>query len=393
MGRPYAARDRHPANRLHPEDPPRDRTPFQQDCDRVVHTTAFRRLMHKTQVFFLPDSDHVRTRLTHTIEVARAARSIACRLGLNPELAECIALAHDLGHPPFGHAGETTLHDLMQEHGGFEHNSQALRIVTDLSRTYPDFNGLNLCRESLEGIAKHNGPMTLPLSADLARILDQHAIDPEGYPGAEAQVAALADDIAYNCHDLQDGLRTGILDLGDLAELPILGPRYQSLREDSRALDNHRMMHALARFLFGTLMDDLAAGSTAILARVAPQSIEDIRQCKESVIAFTEATESDLDRIREFLAKHMYNTDEMALYRRKIDRLLTVIFEHYRARPDALPAHWQARLGPRPNPSLIARTAVDYIAGMTDNFAIATFAGIMGLSGSVSLRTISDLRG
>ncbi len=390
---PYAARGRHPADRLYPEDPPQDRTPFQQDCDRVVHTTAFRRLMHKTQVFFLPDSDHVRTRLTHTIEVARAARSIADRLGLNPDLAECIALAHDLGHPPFGHAGEATLHDLMQDNGGFEHNMQALRIVTDLSRTYPDFNGLNLCRESLEGIAKHNGPITTPLPADLARILDQHAIGSDGYPSAEAQVAALADDIAYNCHDLQDGLRTGILALEDLGSLPILGPRFELLRDDNPMLDQHRMMHALVRHLFGALMDDLATGSAAILARVAPQAIEDIRQCNERVIAFTATTEAALDQIRAFLQCSMYNIDEMARYRDKIGKVLTVIFEHYTSRPDSLPAHWRSRLGSQPDPGLIARTVADYIAGMTDNFAIATFADIMGLAGMVSFGSVADLQG
>ncbi len=385
---PYAAYDRQSAKRAHAEDPPEDRTPFQQDCDRVVHTTAFRRLMHKTQVFFSPDSDHVRTRLTHTIEVSRAARSVATQLGLNPELAECIALAHDLGHPPFGHAGEATLNRLMKGHGGFEHNAQALRIVTNLSRTYPDFDGLNLCLGSLEGIAKHNGPIHQPPSADVARILQQNGIGHAGYPSAEAQVAALADDIAYNCHDLQDALRTKLLTLEDVSSLPIIGPRYRALQASMPKLDSHRMMHALVRTLFGTLMDDLVAGSAAILARLAPGSIEDIRQYDQGVIAFTGETEEDLNAIRSFLAEHMYNTPEMDLYRGKISRLLTIIFEHYTADPDVLPEHWRARLGTRPDSSLLARTVADYISGMTDNFAIMTFADIMGLAGNVSLMTL-----
>ena len=390
--KPYATCNAGAGNRLHIETPPHDRTPFQQDCDRVIHTTAFRRLMHKTQVFFSPDSDHVRTRLTHTIEVSRAARSIAVRLGLNPDLAECVALAHDLGHPPFGHAGERTLDRLMTRCGGFEHNSQAIRIVTLLSRTYPNFNGLNLCWESLEGIAKHNGPQTTRVHGCLAEYNAIQDLRLGSYPSAEAQVAALADDIAYNCHDLQDGLRTGIFTLDDIQHLPIIGPKLSDLRDELPNLDAHRMMHAIVRHLFGELMESLTTCSARTLDTLKPESVEDIRNCGHPVILFCDETLQDLDSIRNFLHERMYNSDDMANYREKIDNLLKVLFDHYMSSPRLLPVHWQVRLE---GDELAdhARTVADYIAGMTDNYATTTFARITGIIGSVTMATVPHREG
>ena len=378
--------------RLHDERPSKDRTPFHQDSDRIVHTTAFRRLMHKTQVFFSPDSDHVRTRLTHTIEVARAARSLAQRLRLNPNLAESVALAHDLGHTPFGHAGEYVLSKLMADYGGFDHNSQTIRIVTSLSRTYLDFDGLNLTWDCLEGIAKHNGPVRKNISPLIVEYNLKHDLKLHRYPSAEAQAAALADDIAYNCHDLQDGLRIQIFSLKDIRHLPILGRRYWQVKKLYPGLDDHRMMHAVVRHLFGCLMDALVEASMQKIIQENHRSVEDIRNSSSMTIVFAPETTRNLDTLRRFLNDNMYRTKEMATHRQKIEHLICHLFDYYMQYPENLPDHWQSHVDLN-STHVKARAVADYISGMTDNYAISTYARIVGITGSLSMKTVPHQQG
>ena len=361
-------------------DQPEDgkRTAFQRDCDRIVHSNAFRLLLYKTQVFVAPLYGQYRTRLTHTIEVARVARSLASILHLNPDLAEAVALAHDLGHPPFGHIGEVTLAGLMRDHGGFDHNDQAIRIVTMLERCYIRFDGLNLTWETLEGIAKHNGPITGEPPHALAEYSAQHELELDTWPSAEAQVAALADDIAYNCHDLQDGLRAGLFHSDEIVELPIVGEAYESVRSEVPDAEARRINHTALRRVFNRLAEDVLAASSMELAAAAAGSVEDIRKAGRRLVRFSESCFEDMKVIRSFLKRRMYRSKEvMRQCSRGIDAV-EFLFGHFMQHPSDLPVERKNDFQRTCDSAGKARAVADYIAGMTDSHALAEKERIKG---------------
>ena len=310
---PYACDPAQSRGRLHAEPASKSRSAFRRDCDRIIHSTAFRRLKHKTQVFVFDEGDHYRTRLTHTLEVTQVARSLARRLRLDEDLAEALALAHDLGHPPFGHAGERALDDCLAAFGGFDHNAQTLRIVTALERRYPNFDGLNLTWETLEGLVKHNGPLTDPAGAPLDRyrlhgvpqtILDYSRLQDLqlwSFAGAEAQIAAVADDIAYDAHDIDDGLRAELFHIDDIAAAPLPGEIIGEIRVAYPDLDRHRLVHELVRRLIGVLIDDVVAETERRIARVKPQSADEVRRAQMPVVGFSAAMRVGDDAIKAFL--------------------------------------------------------------------------------------------
>ena len=304
MAAPYACNPDRSLGRLYPESESAFRSPFQRDRDRIIHAGAFRRLKHKTQVFVEHEGDYFRTRLTHSIEVAQVARTIARALGLNEDLTEAVALAHDLGHTPFGHTGEDALNALMAPYGGFDHNAQALKIVTSLERNYAGFDGLNLTWETLEGIAKHNGPVPAPLPFALADYNARHDLDLNSHASGEAQVAAVSDDVAYNNHDLADGLRAGLFTDAEAAELPIVGAAYDEVDRAWPGLELKRRRAEALRRVFGVMVGDVIDVSTEKLAASGAQSAADIRHYGAPVIAFSDRLWTDLKEIRAFLFGH-----------------------------------------------------------------------------------------
>ncbi len=357
--------------RLHPEAESEHRSPFQRDRDRIIHATAFRRLMHKTQVFVAHEGGLFRTRLTHTIEVGQVARTIASILGLNIELTEAVALAHDLGHTPFGHNGEDTLSDCMTPYGGFDHNAQALKIVTNLERHYADFDGLNLTWETLEAIAKHNGPVSGDLPFALADYNKLHDLELHTHASAEAQAAAIADDIAYNNHDLDDGLRAGLFSVDDIIQLPVIGACFQEVDEKYPHLDPDRRRHEALRRVFGIMVQDATAQSQTRIAALAPQSAQDIRNHTAPVVQFSDALFADLKEIRAFLFTRMYRHPTVNEMRLRTGKVVRNLFDTYMASPGLLPDHRKpATTGKIAN----ARAIADYIAGMTDQFAFQEHA-------------------
>jgi dGTPase len=346
--------------RLHPERPSEGRGPFQRDRDRIIHATAFRRLKHKTQVFVAHEGDHYRTRLTHSLEVAQIARSIARRLALNEDLAEALALAHDLGHPPFGHAGEEALNQAMAGQGGFDHNAQAVRVVTVLERRYPAFDGLNLTWETLEGLAKHNGPVAVPHRA-LAAFCAQFDLDLGSWPSAEAQVAALSDDIAYTNHDLDDGLRAGMFTLEELRALPLVGAAIAEAEAGYPGIAADRLHHETIRSLIGAMVHDAVAESRTRLEGAACVSPEAVRRLGAPVVAFSPAMQAANDAIKAFLMARMYRHYRVNRMTAKARRVVRELFEAFRADPGCLPPEWQGG-------GVIA--VCDYVAGMTDGYAL-----------------------
>ncbi len=354
------------------------RSCFQRDRDRIIHASAFRRLKHKTQVFVEHEGDNYRTRLTHSIEVAQVARTIAGALGLNQELTEAVALAHDLGHTPFGHTGEDALHALMEPHGGFDHNAQAIRIVTCLERHYARFDGLNLTWETLEAIAKHNGPVVGELPWALAECNAAVDLELHSHASAEAQVAALADDIAYNNHDLHDGLRAGLFQDAEIAELPIVGPCYHEVDRLYPGLDPARRRHEALRRVFGIMVSDVIDTSRVLLGESGAGSVEDIRAFGVPVIRFSDALWTDLKRIRGFLFSRMYRAPSVMRKRAEVARVVEDLFPHYLATPAQLPAGWQSDIATARGETALARIVSDYIAGMTDRFALQEHARIFG---------------
>ncbi len=370
MYAPYACDPAQSRGRRVPEPESSFRSAFQRDRDRIIHASAFRRLKHKTQVFVEHEGDFFRTRLTHSIEVAQVARTIAGALGLNPDLTEAVALAHDLGHPPFGHTGEDALSALMAAYGGFDHNAQALKIVTGLERHYASFDGLNLTWESLEGIAKHNGPVTDPMHFVLADYTAQHDLALGSYASAEAQVAALADDIAYNNHDLMDGLRAGLFTDDQVAELPIA--RQAFARVDARypGLDLRRRRHEALRRVFGRMVEDVIETSRGLLSQAQVKSAQDIRDLGRPVIRFSPELWSDLRQIRRFLFAHMYRAPSVMEKRAEVAQVVHDLFPIYLAQPELLPQKWHAELTGARDQTALARIVTDYISGMTDRFAL-----------------------
>ena len=363
------------------------RSPFQRDRDRIIHSSAFRRLKHKTQVFVEHEGDYYRTRLTHTIEVAQVARTIAGVLGLNTDLAEAVALAHDLGHTPFGHTGEDAMEALMAPYGGFDHNAQSLRIVTSLERHYADFDGLNLTWETLEGIAKHNGPLrgpnadekhAGPLPHALAEVQAGWDLELESHASAEAQVAAIADDVAYSHHDLHDGLRSGLFTEADLMELPVTGPAFAEVDALYPGLDAMRRRHEALRRVFGRMVEDVIAVAQNRLTAAQPRSVDDIRAMGTTVIRFSKPLYQELKAIRSFLFHRMYRAPSVMAERARVTQVVNGLFPLFMAQPDLLPEEWARDVAAAADETALARIVCDYVAGMTDRFALAEAERLLG---------------
>src|SRR6056297_2433941 len=348
----YAARPTATRGRLIAEEESAFRSCFQRDRDRIIHSSAFRRLKHKTQVFVEHEGDYYRTRLTHSIEVAQVARTIAG------------ALAHDLGHTPFGHTGEEALDALMAPHGGFDHNAQAIRIVTSLERHYAGFDGLNLTWETLEGIAKHNGPVAGPLPYGLAEYQARHDLELHTHASAEAQTAAISDDIAYNNHDLHDGLRAGLFTDAEIAALPILGPAYAEVDRRWPGLEPQRRRHEALRRVFGAMVGDVIETARAALAAAAPRGPEDVRRAGRPLVDFSASMRVQIAAIREFLFARMYRAPSVMAERARVTVVIEDLFPLYMREPMLLPAAWQATIARVAGATGLARIVADYIAGM-----------------------------
>ncbi len=374
MFAPFACRPDESRGRLYPERMSSFRSPFQRDRDRIIHSSAFRRLKHKTQVFVEHEGDYYRTRLTHSIEVAQVARTISGVLGLNTDLAEAIALAHDLGHTPFGHTGEDALGEMMQPYGGFDHNAQAIRIVTRLERHYADFDGLNLTWEALEGIAKHNGPVVAEpgqvLPYALVEANAEWDLELQTFASAEAQVAAIADDIAYSHHDLHDGLRSGLFDENDLMALPVTGPAFAEVDALHPGLEKMRRRHEALRRVFGRMVEDVIAVAQIRLDAAQPKSVADIRAMEGTVIRFSKPLYQELKAIRSFLFTRMYRAPSVMVERARVTAMMRDLFPLFMARPGLLPEEWAQDVENARSETLLARIVADYVSGMTDRFAI-----------------------
>ncbi len=359
--------------RLHPEAPSATRTPFARDRDRIIHASAFRRLKEKTQVFVAHEGDHYRTRLTHSLEVAQVARSIATALRLDADLAETIALGHDLGHPPFGHAGEDELERQMGPFGGFDHNVQTFRVLTEIERQYPRFPGLNPTWETLEGIVKHNGPVQDRLDRPVWNaVVDFNAafdLDLGGWASAEAQVAALSDDVAYNNHDVDDGLQAGLFRLEELLDVPLVGPVLHGVRSDYPDLDARLTRMEMVRRLIGVMVGDVLSETSRRAEASGVASVRDVRDLGGALVAFSPPVLEDLSRLRAFLYERMYHHWKVNRSRSQARRILAEMFGLFLSEPDVLPEEWFARLNGLDS-SGKARVVCDYIAGMTDRFAI-----------------------
>ena len=367
--------------RLFAEPPSKTRSPFRRDCDRVIHSTAFRRLKHKTQVFVFHEGDHYRTRLTHSLEVAQIARALARQLGLDEDLTETLALAHDLGHPPFGHAGERALDKCLEAHGGFDHNAQALRVVTSLEHRYPEFDGLNLTWESLEGIVKHNGPLAergeapaedhgqgrIPVGiCDFNQKFD---LELSSYASLEAQVAAFADDIAYDAHDIDDGLRAGLFGVDDLKAMPLTESIIKEIDRQYPALDDARRGAELVRELISYMIGAVMAEATRRLSTAKPQSAHDVRHHHEPLVAFPPQVAQQEAGIKAFLKQHMYRHTRVMRVMDEAEAILFDLFARYQASPADLPAEW-VEGSERETEGERARRIGNFIAGMTDRFAL-----------------------
>jgi dGTPase len=371
---PYATRPEESRGRLHAEEESPTRSVFQRDRDRIIHSVAFRRLKHKTQVFVYHEGDHYRTRLTHSLEVAQVARSVSRALRLDEDLAEALALAHDLGHTPFGHAGEDALSEMMGPYGGFEHNDQTLRILTHLEQRYAEFDGLNLTWETLEGVVKHNGPL-LPeregrkLPRTIAAYVKKHDLGLSTHPGLEAQVASLADDLAYINHDIDDGLRARLFSIEDLREVPLAGPVFAEVEGRYPKIDAPRLVHESIRRLINRMVNDMLAETRARLQAADPKAAADVRGLRTPVAAFSASLARELAMLKEFLFEKMYRHYRVNRMSSKARRVVKDLFTHYLAEPECLPTDWRTRaqgLGATDRAILVA----DYIAGMTDRYAL-----------------------
>ena len=376
MYAPYATMPELSRGRQVDEEESSFRSPFQRDRDRIIHASAFRRLKHKTQVFVEHEGDNYRTRLTHSIEVGQVARTIAGALGLNQELTEAVALAHDLGHTPFGHTGEDALHALMQPYGGFDHNAQAIRIVTCLERHYAEFDGLNLTWESLEAIAKHNGPVQGVLPWALAECNAAMDLELHTHASAEAQVAALSDDIAYNNHDLHDGLRAGLFEDAEITHLPIIGAAYGAVDHKYPGLEPLRRRHEALRRVFGVMAADVIETTGQNLADSGVASVEEVRALGRPVVAFSPEIWRDLKEIRAFLFRRMYRAPSVMEVRARMAAVVEALFPYYMAHPDQMPGRWHGDIAAAPDQVALARITSDYIAGMTDRFALQQYKAL-----------------
>ena len=364
------------------EPPSRTRSPFRRDCDRVIHSTAFRRLKHKTQVFVFHEGDHYRTRLTHTLEVAQIARALARQLGLDEDLTETLALAHDLGHPPFGHAGERALDACLNAHGGFDHNAQTLRVVTSLEHRYPEFDGLNLSWEALEGIVKHNGPLITRdgspvgryrahgVPVGIAEFVRAYELELWNFASLEAQVAAIADDIAYDAHDIDDGLRAELFRIDDLKGIPLMAGIIAEIDAHYPGLDESRRGAELVRELISHFIGAVVLEAHRRLELTQPASADDVRNQSEALIAFPGETAAAEAAIKAFLKLRMYRHERVMRVMRDAEQLVFDLFARYQSDPAAMPAEWlppDSHLEPE---AVRARRIGNFIAGMTDRFAL-----------------------
>ena len=365
---PYAVSPATARGRLHHEPEAETRSPWQRDRDRIIHSSAFRKLQYKTQVFVNHEGDFFRTRLTHSIEVAQIARSIARALGLDEDLTEALALAHDLGHPPFGHAGEDALNLAMKPFGGFDHNAQSLKVVTLLESRYAGWDGLNLTWETLEGLVKHNGPLRTP-SAYIVDYNEHHRLDLHTQPSAEAQIAAMADDVAYHSHDLDDGLRARLFTVDDLKHLPIVGEALSAARLSSLDVPPPRLRHETLRRVINALVNDMITETGARLAKLDPDGPDAIRRSKQRVVAFSPAMADANQAIKDFLFAKMYRHWKVNRMTAKARRLTEELFRLLHTAPALLPDDWRSRAG-EAGTQRAAVTVADYVAGMTDRYAM-----------------------
>ncbi len=383
---PYASDPANSRGRRHEEPESRTRSPFQRDRDRIIHSSAFRRLKHKTQVFVAHESDHYRTRLTHSLEVSQIARALARSLGLNEDLAEALALAHDLGHPPFGHAGEHALSAAMEPYGGFDHNAHTLRLLTKLEARYAEFDGLNLTWETLEGVVKHNGPVVSSKAAaknacwayvDYAGWAE---LDPHTHASLEAQVAAVADDIAYNSHDIDDGLRAGLFKPGDLFQLPLVGDAFADVMKKYPGLKNDRLIHEAIRRIISATVSDCVTETRGRIAAANPQSADDVRKHGAPMSGFSEEHLEAEGALRSFLWDNMYRHYKVNRSMNRARAIIQELFTAFMKDPGLLPTEWgeRARKG---DESASARVVCDYIAGMTDRYAIEEHRRLFSLDG------------
>jgi len=381
----YASDPAQSRGRRYDEPPSPSRNAFRRDCDRIIHSAAFRRLAHKTQVFVYHEGDHYRTRLTHTLEVAQIARSLARALGLDEDLAEALALAHDLGHPPFGHAGERALDECLAGFGGFDHNAQALRIVTDLERRYADFNGLNLSWETLEGLVKHNGPLVDRAGVAVGRYARQGAPAPTiayatiqdlelwTYASSEAQVAALSDDIAYDAHDIDDGLRADLFTLDDISEVPLVGNILRGIDAKHPNIEPARRVHETVRTLITRMIEDVIGETGRRVAMLKPRSAAEVRDAQRPIVGFSPAMEKADRDIKGFLYPRMYRHDRVMRVMADAERVVRDLFAYYTAAPADLPQEWGGGIVGSDTSKCIRQVA-DYIAGMTDRYALVEHA-------------------
>ena len=377
----YAERAEESRGRLFSEPSSPTRTPFQRDRDRIIHSSAFRRLKHKTQVFVYHEGDHFRTRLTHTIEVSQIARSLARALRLDEDLAECLALVHDFGHTPFGHEGEDVMHECMAPYGGFDHNAQSLRVVTSLEQRYAEFDGLNLSWETLEGLVKHNGPLVASDGSPLGKFkggqlpfaVREYATRQDllfdTWPSLEAQAAAIADDIAYDAHDLDDGLRAGLFAIEDMKEVPFLAGILEEVDSRYPGLEEGRRIHEIVRRSITRMVEDVIGEAFRRLAAVDPKSAEEVRLAGQCCVCFSGRMETAEREVKRFLFARVYRHEDVLAVRKLVSRVVRDLFSRLLAEPDLMPKPWNGGLKGLDQAS-VARRVCDYVAGMTDRYAI-----------------------
>ena len=379
---PYACLPEQSRGRVHSEDKAMERSVYQRDRDRILHSGAFRKLKYKTQVFVYHEGDYYRTRLTHSLEVAQIARSLSRSLGLNEDLAEALALVHDFGHTPFGHAGEEALDIMMQPYGGFNHNDQTLRIITLLEQRYAEFDGLNLTWETLEGITKHNGPIFRDYSATIQELNRCFDLQLGLYGSLESQIASLADDVAYNAHDLNDGLRAGFFSINDLLDIPLVSSTIKFLYDKYPSISDSRLIHELTRRTVNAMVDDIIKETRSRLQKESPSSCQDVREGKQPMAAFSSALKTQVDQLRSFLFQRMYRHYKVNRMANKAKRVITSLFELFMSEPSCLPSEWQHGSSQIKNASQ-ARTIADYIAGMTDRYALLEYERLFDLKAKV----------
>lgn len=387
---PYACKAHKTRGRLHAEPESRFRTPFQRDRDRVIHSVAFRRLKHKTQVFIYHEGDHFRTRLTHSLEVSQISRSLARTLRLDEDLAECVALAHDLGHPPFGHTGEDVLQACMADYSGFDHNAQTLRLLTKLERRHAEFDGLNLTWEALEGVVKHNGPLTGPLArpdegplpAALVEYAQTHDLWLDSFASLEAQVAAIADDIAYNNHDVDDGLRAGLFSFEQALVLPLIGDALGNVISRYPNAPREIQIAEAVSHLIGAMVEDVVTETSARLAALNAKSADEVRRAGRQMVDFSPAMKAELTGLRRFLHENMYRHYRVNRARSQAKRIVRALFDLFFQEPETLPPEWRERYEGADD-ARRARVVCDYIAGMTDRYAMREYERLFGMGAAL----------